>query len=162
MRNFHANLSSRRLSGHYPGSNDPNNQDNQESNTITSSDLGLGSSFGGVGGINNVGSLVGMVEGGAVSVAGAGGAAGGVGMGIGRRKETISSRTSGTTESSDFVKHNSNEGNADLDADGKIKAYVDFSHFHHEWNKRDKTQSEHLQQSSYKQQPPQVSSHNGL
>ena len=42
VRNFHANLSSRRLSGHYPGGT--NNQDNHESNTITSSDLGQGSS----------------------------------------------------------------------------------------------------------------------
>ena len=33
-----------------------------------------------------------------------------------------------------FVKQNSGGGN-DLDENGRIKAYVDFSHFHREWNK---------------------------
>ena len=68
-----------------------------------------------------------------------GGGAGGVsvagGGGAGRRKETMSSATSRTTTSSDvFVKQN-NGGGDDLDENGRIKAYVDFSHFHREWNK---------------------------
>ena len=47
----------------------------------------------------------------------------------------MSSATSRTTTSSDvFVKQNNGGGN-DLDENGRIKAYVDFSHFHREWNK---------------------------
>ena len=151
MRNFHANLSSRRLSGHYPGSNDPNCQDNQESNTITSTDLGQRSSMVGVA-ANRTG--LGVTEG------GGGGGGGGVVL---RRKETLhSSTTSRTTESSDvFVKQNS-EGGAELDENGKIKAYVDFSYFHREWNKVNSQQQQ--SSSTTTQLPPSLStsSHNGL
>ena len=147
MRNFHANLSSRRLSGHYPGSNDPNCQDNQESNTITSTDLGQGSSMIGVAANRT---RLGVAE---------GGGAGGVVL---RRKETISSTTSRTTESSDvFVKQNSESG-AELDENGKIKAYVDFSHFHREWNKANSRQHSSSHSPPSQLSSLSTSSHNGL
>ena len=120
VRNFHANLSSRRLSGHYPGSN---NQDNYESNTITStSDLGQGSSItDGTSDKTRSGRNLYISD-----------EEGGVEL---RRKGPRSSMDSRTTTNSDmFVKQNMGGGN-DLDENGRIKAYVDFSHFHREWNK---------------------------
>ena len=131
VRNFHANLSSRRLSGHYPGSN---NQDNYESNTITSSDLGQGSSI-----TDGTDKTSGRISG-----------EDGVEL---RRKDPRSSMDSRTTTNSDmFVKQNSGGGN-DLDENGRIKAYVDFSHFHREWNKV------HSQPSQPTSRPNQNSSH---
>ena len=88
---------------------------------------------------------------------GAGGVSVADGVGAGRR--TMSSATSRTTTSSDvFVKQN-NGGGDDLDENGRIKAYVDFSHFHREWNKVNSQQQLSRQ--------PQVSSlstpsHNGV
>ena len=59
-----------------------------------------------------------------------------------RRKGPRSSMDSRTTTNSDmFVKQNSGGGN-DLDENGRIKAYVDFSHFHREWNKVHNQQSQ--------------------
>ena len=141
VRNFHANLSSRRLSENYPVS--LNNQDNHESNTITSSDLGQGSSF--TDGTDKTRS-------GRISIED------GVEL---RRSDSrpISSVTSRTTTNSDvFVKQTSGGAN-DLDEHGRIKAYVDFTHFHREWNKA------HSQHSSRQTQPGSSlssNSHNGV
>ena len=139
MRNFHANLSSRRLSGHYPGSN---NQDNYESNTITSSDLGQGSS---------------VTDGTDKTRSGRISDEDGVEL---RRKGPRSSMDSRTTTNSDmFVKQNVT-GRNDLDENGKIKAYVDFSHFHREWNKIH-TQPQQLSRQSQGSSLPN-NSHNGI
>lgn len=70
----------------------------------------------------------------------------------------MDSRT--TTNSDMFVKQNSGGGN-DLDENGRIKAYVDFSHFHREWNK---VHSQPPQQISRQNQNSSHSgmSHNGI
>ena len=87
------------------------------------------------------------------------GGAAGVSVAVGAN-ETRSSKTSRTTSSDVFVKQNVGGGD-DLDENGRIKAYVDFSHFHREWNKV------HSQQQLNTRQP-QVSSlssttsHNGV
>ena len=149
VRNFHANLSSRRLSGHYPGGT--NNQDNHESNTITSSDLGQGSSV--TDGTDE------KPRSGRISIED--------GVDLRGRSDSrpISSVTSRTTTNSDvFIKQNSggSSGN-DLDEHGRIKAYVDFSHFHREWNK-----AHSQQQQSTPQRTPQTGAsssnltHNGV
>ena len=149
VRNFHANLSSRRLSGHYPGGT--NNQDNHESNTITSSDLGQGSSV--TDGTDE------KPRSGRISIED--------GVDLRGRSDSrpISSVTSRTTTNSDvFIKQNSggSSGN-DLDEHGRIKAYVDFSHFHREWNK-----AHSQQQQSTPQRMPQTGAsssnltHNGV
>ena len=143
VRNFHANLSSRRLSGHYPGSN---TQDNYESNTITSSDLGQGSSVTDGTDKTRSGRIFYISDEDGVEL---------------RRKGPRSSMDSRTTTNSDvFVKQNMGGGN-DLDENGKIKAYVDFSHFHREWNK---AHSQQQQLTPRQTQGPSLpsNSHNGV
>ena len=70
----------------------------------------------------------------------------------------MDSRT--TTNSDMFVKQNSGGGN-DLDENGRIKAYVDFSHFHREWNKVHNQQSQPVSRQNLSSSHSNMS-HNGV